>query len=547
MLSFWESDGMANPPETVNLDALIRREDFESEEKSLEPAGRQGRELYLTSLTREDRLGSMRKPDFQRETSGWTPEIIATFIESVASGDVIPSLILWRSPTTGKTFIIDGAHRASALVAWMENDYGDGEASKEFYGNNLPPQQVAAARRARDLVESKVGAFKDLLAYNRNHNAPTEQQQRYAANITAIPLHVQPIEGDAAAAEKSFKRINSTAVAISKEEGRLIDSRRYPNGIATRALVRAGGGYEYWSRFDEPIRNDIKTTAATIYAQLIKPITDYPLVALDLPNPSRISAGSLSTILDLVEILNSESGRTRQRQPEPDEDGRETLAYLERVRRSTERVFGRSHPGSLALHPALYCYDIRGKFVGKAFIGAIEFVRELEQRDKFFEFTQHRKLFEDFLISRPHLMTQIGTTQGSGGRRGVPAVKALYSSLFDGLRNRQSLPDIVAGMKLDKALSFLEWDPPIEKDSGRRFSDSDRAAIVIRTALDRDICPECGGRMYIKDRSFDHAERLMDGGKSVASNGDLMHPYCNTGYKERRLHLAKEAAGDGQG
>lgn len=520
--------------DTVNLDALIRREDFESEEKSTGPAGTQGRELYLTSL-RDERVSSIRKPDFQRETSGWSPDIVATFIESVVSGDVIPSLILWKSPTTGKRFIIDGAHRASALLAWIENDYGDGSISEEFYGkDNIPRQQIEAAKRARELVELRVGKFEDLRGYGRNDNAPTDQKRRFAANITSIPLYVQPLGGDAAAAEKSFKRINRTAVAISREEESLIDSRRYPAGIATRALMRAGGGYEYWSRFAEPVRSDIKSTAASIHAQLIKPITDYPLIALDLPSPSRVTADSLKTILDLVVILNAPKKQTEQ-----DDDGAETLAYLEKVRRSTERVYGKGHVGSLALHPALYCYDIRGKFVGKAFIGAIEFVRDLEKRDMFYEFTEHRKAFEDFLIAHPHLMTQIGFTQGSGGRRGVPAVKALYISLFEGLRKGKSQAAIIEGMKTEKALKFLEWDPPAEMDSGFRFNDSDKAAIIIKTALSRDICPECGGRMTIKDRSFDHATRLTDGGKSTVANGDLLHPYCNTGYKERRLHLAK--------
>jgi len=526
--------------ETVNLDALIEREDFESEEKSLELAGKQGRELYLTSLTREDRLGTLRKPDFQRETSSWSPEIIATFIESVANGDVIPSLIMWRSPTTGKTFIIDGAHRASALVAWIVDDYGDGDLSKAYYGHDLPPQQISAARRTRELVEGRVGKFEELKSFNRSNNAPTAQKQKYAANVVSIPLQVQPVEGDAAAAEKSFKRINQAAVGISREEERLIDNRRYPAGIATRALMRAGAGYEYWSKFEESIRHDIKSTAASIHDQLIKPITDYPLLALDLPAPSRTTASSLNTILDLVEILNASGGRSSAKKaPEPDLDGSETLAHLEQVRRATERVFGSAHKGSLALHPALYCYDNRGKFVGKAFIGAIEFVRDLEKRDKFFEFTAHRKTFEEFLIARPHLMTQIGKTQGSGGRRGVPAVVALYKSLFEGLRYQKSEEEIIKEMQASRALNFLDWAAPVVTNAGDRFSDADKAGIIIKTALDRDLCPECGGRMYIKDRSFDHTDRLIDGGKSTADNGQLTHPYCNSGYKERRLHLAR--------
>jgi hypothetical protein len=165
-----------------------------------------------------------------------------------------------------------------------------------------------------------------------------------------------------------------------------------------------------------------------------------------LPAPKRgYSANSLNTILDLITILNAPSARGKK--VEPDLDGAATLQYLDHVRRVTERVYGRKHSGSLALHPALYCYDARGKFVAKAFIGAIEFVRGLEQQNKFYEFTEHRKSFENFLIKHPHLMTQIGKSQGSGGRRGVSAVKALYNSLFKSLKARKSEANIIQAMK----------------------------------------------------------------------------------------------------
>ncbi|MGB3272030.1 MAG: DUF262 domain-containing protein, partial [Xanthobacteraceae bacterium] len=526
---FWEGTEMAGAKETVNLDALIERADFELEEKGA-AAGRMGSELTLTTLTPEDRLAVLRKPDFQRETSGWSPNIVADFIESVANADVVPALIIWRSPTSGKQFVIDGAHRLSAIAAWVNNDYGDGGISEAFYGKeNISEHQRQVAKKTRDLVEDQVGRYHDLIEYARKlRAAPTQRVERFASNIHAVPLYVQQIPGDAGAAEKSYKRINSTAVAINRQELFLIDSRHYPAGIATRAILRAGTGYEYWWRFPDPTKSDIKSTAALIYEQLIKPITEYPLKALDLPSPKGgYGANSLRTILDLVTILNPQ-----KRNMEKDLDGTETLKLLEHVRRSTERVFGKSHSGSLALHPALYCYDISGKFVGKAFIGAIEFVRELERRNLFYAFTEVRGRFEDFLIRYPHLMTQIGKTQGSGGRRGVPAVVALYNTLFDGLRQGKSEAEIIATIKESKALSFLDWNEPIENDAGKRFTDADKATALIKTALAREICDECGGRMYIKDRSFDHRERLADGGRSVASNAALTHPYCNSGYKE---------------
>ena len=524
---------MAKSNIEVNLDALIQREDFDIEETgAAKSAAQQGKELYIQTLIPEERLANLRKPDFQRETSSWTPEIVYEFILSVADADVIPALILWRSPISGKSFVIDGAHRLSAVIAWINNDYGDGEISKAFYGNSIPSEQLEAAEKTRNLIESNIGKFAVLKGLSVKKDAPNPVAERRSNNILSVPLSIQAIEGDAQAAERSYKRINSTAVAINRQELRLIDSRRYPVGIATRALMRAGTGYEYWSQFPEPTKSDISKTAALIYNELIAPIAEYPGVALDLPTKRGIGPTSLATILDLVEILNSPI-----RNAEKDTEGRETLKYLERVQRATERVFGKSHIGSLALHPALYCYDAKGKFVGKAFIGAIQFVIDLIKKDKVFSFTEQREKFEDFLIEHRHLISQIGKTQGSGGKRGVPAVVALYWSIFDACVAGLEGDRIVEKLKDYPALKFLDWEKPVEIPTGKKASAADKAQAVIKQALDGDICTECRGRMYIKDRSIDHVTRLVDGGKSVASNLIPIHPYCNTGFKEKKLHL----------
>jgi hypothetical protein len=44
--------------------------------------------------------------------------------------------------------------------------------------------------------------------------------------------------GDAKAAESSYLRINSTAVAIDTTEKTLINVRHTPNGLAARAIMR---------------------------------------------------------------------------------------------------------------------------------------------------------------------------------------------------------------------------------------------------------------------------------------------------------------------
>jgi Protein of unknown function DUF262/HNH endonuclease len=529
--------------DSVNLDALIAREYFETNSGGKPiAAAAVWKEVGINTLTLDDRLVVLRKPIFQRETSAWRPETIATFIRSVVENNVVPAIILWRSSKSGFTFIIDGAHRLSALAAWVNDDYGDGKISQAFYGDAISTQQDKLAKETRAIVEEDVGSYEKLKRYAKfPEEAPTTALRTRATSIYQA-ITVQPVEGDAVAAEQSYIRINSTAVPISKAELTLIQSRTLPAGIATRALLHAGEGFEYWRHFEEPIRKQIEEEAGIIYNQLIEPINDYPARALDLPAPKRgYSANSMQTILDLVTILNRNPNISRPATAVPDTDGTKTVQHLERVRKATECVFGNKHSGSLALHPALYCYDSRGRFIGKAFIGAIEFVRYLEQTNKVFSFTKHRKGFEEFLIGHPQLMNQIGETQGSGGGRGVPAVVELYKQLLKGLEDAKGTLEIIADIQANSGLKFLDWSPPAD-GGGRRFTETATAMAVIKVALEKDICPECGGRFYIKDRSRDHKIRLEDGGTGAPSNLELKHPYCNSGYKERLVHLAKEAA-----
>lgn len=44
-------------------------------------------------------------------------------------------------------------------------------------------------------------------------------------------------------------------------------------------------------------------------------------------------------------------------------------------------------------------------------------------------------------------------------------------------------------------------------------------------------CAICGGIVHVNSTSVDHILRKKEGGLGLASNGQITHPYCNTGYK----------------
>src|SRR6185437_9119245 len=131
----------AKPKQVVNLDALIRRADMAA-------PGEVGEDIEALNITELEQKGmlyqALRKPDFQRETSDWSPEQVSDLISTFVRREMIPAIILWRAGTD--VFVIDGAHRLSALIAWVHDDYGDGAVSRPFFQDDIPDEQIEAAK-----------------------------------------------------------------------------------------------------------------------------------------------------------------------------------------------------------------------------------------------------------------------------------------------------------------------------------------------------------------------------------------------------------------
>ncbi|EPI8424583.1 DUF262 domain-containing protein, partial [Escherichia coli] len=180
---------MASKANLVNLDAMISREDFSAQsDNDLSFESIQNiamRDIGMLS-------GLLRKPDFQRETNHWTPEQVVSLLKSFVTGDLIPSVILWKSSFV---FVIDGGHRLSVLRAWKENDYGDGTISQKFFGNSISGEQRKIAQKTRELVDSTVGKWSEIERKMQDSNNDHDESRRLT-NIYVRALQVQWVKGD---------------------------------------------------------------------------------------------------------------------------------------------------------------------------------------------------------------------------------------------------------------------------------------------------------------------------------------------------------------
>lgn len=518
-------------PNKVNLDALMLREDFEVADTPVQyPAVQtlQIRDLETGSLFYQ----LLRKPDFQRETSDWTDEKIFEFVQSFLNGDLIPGIILWNSGS--HIFVIDGAHRLSALVAWVQDDYGDGPVSRAFYEQRIPPEQLKAAEATRALIAKNIGdysAHKYVIAHPSNADPALLAR---ATRLATLAIQVQWVPGNAEKAEDSFFKINQQAVAIDPTELRLLKARKMPNALSARAIIHSGAGHKYWSKFAEDKRKQIQDIAKEIHNLLFTPILKTPIKTLDLPIAGHgYSAQTLQLVFELINLANDiriDSSKKGDKKLSEDNKGEETIFFLKNTRKIVYRMTG-DHAPSLGLHPAIYFYGANGRYQPTAFLAVAGLIKDFERLNYYAIFTKHRSHFEQFLLGHKEFANQVATVRGSG-TKGMKTLQAIYQAILDGMEQEKTDKDIEATLLQDERFPFLKLDESKNINYRRDFDSATKSTAFLRDAIRSALtCKICNGFIHSNSISIDHKERKEDGGLGTLDNAQLTHPYCNTTYK----------------
>lgn len=513
----------------VNLDALIPREDFEVEE-NINP-GKKKETISIEDIKTDSFFFSnLRKPDFQRETNEWDSQRICELIKSFIDGDLIPAIILWRS-TGGYLFVIDGSHRLSALSAWVNDDYGDGQISKLFYDGIIPDEQLTIAEETRKIVNKKVGSYNDFRLALTHPDKVKSEIVKSAKNLAALAIQLQWVEGDASKAENSFFKINQQAAPIDKTELKLIESRKKPNSIAARAIIRSGTGHKYWSFYSTVIQDEIQKIAKEINEILFAPKLQTPIKTLDIPVGGKLySAQTLPLILDFVNIVNNLDFNNKG--VNDDLTGDTTIKILKNVRKMAYKL-NSNHPSSLGLHPILYFYSQDGRHRTVSFFAVVDFVMKLDEGKKLNNFIEVREKFEEFVQKYDYLIKQI-YEKYRDVQKSYKHISKFFEQVVIHLKAGKTLDDTINELVSSEDFKYLAVRNEVQSISSctKEFNTNKKSEIYIRQALPGSPrCKICNGLIHRNSISIDHIQRKEDGGLATIDNGQITHPYCNTGYK----------------
>lgn len=519
--------------DTVVLDAMIVRDDFAVKGPKFE-SSESIRTLSVENLASSGMIVPLlRKPDFQRETNHWKPLQVVGFLESFLDNELIPSIILWKSDSF--VFVIDGGHRLSALRAWIEDDYGDGLISTKYFSNQISNSQLKIAKSTRKLVEQKIGKYlviKDALINQDSHSSDLVRRAR---NMAMRSLDLQWVNGDSEKAETSFFKINTQGTPLDKSEELLLRNRDRSVAIAARSIVRAATGHKYWSKFSDETRIEIENSAKILHSALFNPEVDIPIKTLDLPlGGSKSPINALELLMSLIAVTNAKGSVNKKEIKTFDEDptGDKTVQVLKECARVVERVSG-NNASSLGLHPAVYFYSERGRHIPDLLIGILLlFRRKIENNDSGFfrKFTLARGAMEDYLVNNKGLVTQALQLSRSAVR--YERVADLYEYLVSEISSGNKIDDekmiaVIAPNAVAKMLAVTQ------NAGAASFSTDVKSAIFMKQSLERAMrCTICNGYLDpTKSSSYDHIQPKRDGGLGSTDNGQIVHPYCNTGVK----------------
>ncbi len=511
----------------VNIDALIPREDFEVTGNN--NSGSLKQSFSITDFTSGLVYPFIIKPDFQRETSEWDTKKICEFLESFIKGDLIPSIILWRS-TSGLFFVIDGAHRLSALASWIFDDYGDGEISQKFDEGNIPEDQKHISNETRKFINKKIGHYKDIIESPKQAMPNPDYIQR-AKNLGAFTIQVQWVDGDATKAEDSFFKINQQGAPLNNTEIKLLESRKKGNCIAARAIIRSGKGHKYWANFSAENQKRIQEISEEINKNLFTPPLKKPVKSLDyLPVAGKITAAqALPLILDFINIANQIPIDFKNKLND-DTNGDETLKYLQTVRKVAWRI-NSVHPSSLGLHPIVYFYSFEGRHKPASFYAIIAWILEFEKTNKFKEFIKVRPNFEKLLLKYDYLIQDINRKHRQA-IKSYPHIKDFFIECIKLLSDGKSIDETITEIIKTKKFAYLKVDTTQGDITSPDFSTERKSAIYIKEALTSPMkCNICGGLIHLNSITFDHIVRKEDGGSGSIDNGQIAHPYCNSTVK----------------
>lgn len=307
-----------------------------------------------------------------------------------------------------------GAHRLSALAAWVNDDYG-----KEV--DYLKHLQIKA------YMDKNIGEYKEL------ETSHCEDKKRIQNILATKSINIEWITGDYDMVKNSFIRINEQGAVISQDEKEII---KYDNTAITklsRAVLSYSGGQH-----------------VQLENHIIKEISDN----LFLPKYDKSSktvpmGGDLYDDFLISRIFNISKQIDDDRNLEYDTLVIEVSKIINYI------------VNELELNNRVYFYGITYQFKQSALIGITKFIVSLLESNQIDLFIQYREKFENYLIEHPDHI-QIIVRKGRQVKNAIENIVKYYNCVLEYIKSNDEksfyrvFPYLRNGVKTEIDLDYEE-------------------------------------------------------------------------------------------
>lgn len=369
-----------------NLEGLIPRSDIEENDEEIIVSQSDRRtSINLTDLERSQFFyQQLRKPIFQRDTNQWSVARVEKLINTFLDDGLIPAIILWED-TDGYIYIIDGAHRISSLIAWVNSDYGK---NNQLHDSN---HQII-----EEYINTQIGSYEEIKASTDEKYKP---QKRIIAKRS---IAVQWVTGDYEKVKESFIRINEQGVVISEDEKELIQNDMLPISKLSRAILAHGLGQS--SKYQT--ENTKKIFDRFFKPSLSQELNNYPLAG-DL-NEDLV----ISKIYNVVKIIDNGQKLSIELL---EEKVLKTLIFIQDFLNICQKI---------------YFYGATKKFKVNSFYSFVRFSLELQENSQLLDcFLKNRKKFEYYLVENENHIQEISRKKRQA-KKAYEVINLYYKTLL---------------------------------------------------------------------------------------------------------------------
>lgn len=522
----------------------------------------------------------LKKPDFQRETNAWSPDQCKDFIESVFLGQIIPSIILWKSNENGMTYILDGAHRLSVIRGWLTDDWGD--KAGNYYERRDIDQIKQIASNVRTLINSTVGSFEtfresyqSLQKLIKEGKAPKQEMTEKAfkqANFYSdvigsnSTLFAQWETGDYNSAEQSFLRINRQGQPLDPWESTLIEYRKGSYSRTIMHIANAGESGHYWPIHNldddqKAIVSSFSHVSKSIYHKLFVPPFILPIQELTVP--ILVAPAYFQKHLYLLELIPlmvwnqiaaDAEDQIKLLKLDHQSSSADVIDNANKIfttlNNKLEHLVGTSNnPLSLSLVPLIYWYNHRGQFLRSLLYGFLHWLftgsdKEIKERKIIFSGLRHK--IEFILFSYKQEVAALAALSGAG-LKATKSIAAFFDQLMFYLNENKDVHLGSAELN-EKVLALTQQkrkDKSIKRQ-GRTFTKRDESQSNINELYQSSIrCHICDGIVNLKfgGIQYDHVDEYKSVKETDPLNMKPTHPFCNNNrnkieeYKSKKLTI----------